>query len=201
MSLQGRCLALLRNGFPGCLQVHAWVVVASVCAFSHAGVAIAQAEHGYFGNLHSHTSYSGGSGTPEDAYKAAKKAGLDFLAITEHNHSQAGNNGDGDDEDLIANDHKLYCGAAPTSLISTAKRVATDKFVAIYRQEVSSIGQGNHVNIFDVDAVVDEAEAPNGSFDKLVNDRLPNHRERGDPAFQSPGGVHGPVCGKGVREG
>lgn len=44
----------------------------------------------YFGNLHSHTSYSDGSGTPENAYRHARDvAGLDFLAITEHNHEWA----------------------------------------------------------------------------------------------------------------
>ena len=40
----------------------------------------------FFGNLHSHTSYSDGSGTPEEAYAHARDvAHLDFLAITEHN--------------------------------------------------------------------------------------------------------------------
>ena len=67
----------------------------------------------YFGNLHSHTSYSDGSSTPDKAYKHAKDAGLDFLAITEHNHSQAGQ---------IATNHSLYSGTASTSLISRAKQ-------------------------------------------------------------------------------
>src|SRR5437016_828310 len=52
-------------------------------------LAWAQAEHVYFGNLHSHTSYSDGSGLPEEAYKHARDAGLDFLFITEHNHRLA----------------------------------------------------------------------------------------------------------------
>ena len=44
----------------------------------------------FFGNLHSHTSYSDGSGTPTDAYLHARDvAGLDFLAITEHNHKNS----------------------------------------------------------------------------------------------------------------
>ena len=39
----------------------------------------------YFGNLHSHTSYSDGEQTPLDAYVYAKDvAGLDFLAVTDH---------------------------------------------------------------------------------------------------------------------
>ena len=43
----------------------------------------------FFGNLHSHTALSDGSGTPAEAYEHARDtAGLDFLAITEHNHAQ-----------------------------------------------------------------------------------------------------------------
>ena len=39
----------------------------------------------YFGDLHSHTTYSDGwEGTPLDAYLAAKAAGADFLATTDH---------------------------------------------------------------------------------------------------------------------
>jgi hypothetical protein len=39
----------------------------------------------YFGNLHSHTRYSDGSGTPRDAYTWARDvAGLDFYAVTDH---------------------------------------------------------------------------------------------------------------------
>ena len=38
----------------------------------------------YFGDLHSHTSYSDGTGLPDDAYAMAKASGADFLAITDH---------------------------------------------------------------------------------------------------------------------
>ncbi|KAF2961485.1 DUF4350 domain-containing protein [Fervidobacterium sp. 2310opik-2] len=37
----------------------------------------------FYGNLHSHTSFSDGRGTPEEAYDYAKKYG-DFLAVTDH---------------------------------------------------------------------------------------------------------------------
>src|SRR5262245_14254422 len=67
----------------------------------------------YFGNLHSHTSYSDGSGTPEDAYRHARfEAHLDFLAITEHNHDKAEQGAAADRRDgiLIATNHDLYNG-------------------------------------------------------------------------------------------
>ncbi|UCE45838.1 MAG: CehA/McbA family metallohydrolase [Methanobacteriota archaeon] len=38
----------------------------------------------YFGDLHTHTNYSDGSGVPEEAYAMAIKAGADFMAITDH---------------------------------------------------------------------------------------------------------------------
>lgn len=41
----------------------------------------------YFGNLHSHTSYSSGQGTPEEALNNAKNKGMDFWALTDHSSS------------------------------------------------------------------------------------------------------------------
>ena len=39
----------------------------------------------YFGNLHAHTSYSDGSGSPADGYRWAKDvAKMDFYAVTDH---------------------------------------------------------------------------------------------------------------------
>lgn len=41
----------------------------------------------YHGDLHNHTSYSDGSGTPDQAFSQARTAGLDFLAISDHSYS------------------------------------------------------------------------------------------------------------------
>jgi len=38
----------------------------------------------YRGQVHSHTDYSDGAGTPEEAYAYAKAAGADFYALTDH---------------------------------------------------------------------------------------------------------------------
>lgn len=38
----------------------------------------------YFGDLHSHSGYSDGQGTPADAYATAKASGIDFFALTDH---------------------------------------------------------------------------------------------------------------------
>jgi hypothetical protein len=58
-----------------------------------AGTASAGGAHDYdlyFGDLHSHTSYSDGTGTPQDAYSAAYAVALagdlDFFGTTDHTH-------------------------------------------------------------------------------------------------------------------
>ena len=88
----------------------------------------------YFGNLHSHTSYSDGSGTPEQAYRHARDvARLDFLAITEHNHAQAEDGASEDRKDglLVGVDHSLYEGPQSNAVVPTAERFTKDgQFVA-----------------------------------------------------------------------
>jgi hypothetical protein len=121
----------------------------------------------FFGTLHSHTSYSDGSGTPDEAFARARDQGLDFLAITEHNHRAGDGKGERRDNRLIGTNSLLYAGGA-TSLVESADRANSSSFVAIYGQEVSTISQGNHINIFDVGAVVDDAAVPNGNVPALL---------------------------------
>lgn len=118
----------------------------------------------YFGNLHAHTSYSDGSGTPKEAYSYARNTGdLDFMAITEHNHAAAGpNSGDRADGKLIATDPSLY-----PKLISDANAATEDgKFVTIYGQEFSTISKGNHTNAFMAKKVIDTT---NGEYETVFS--------------------------------
>jgi trimeric autotransporter adhesin len=104
----------------------------------------------YFGNLHAHTSYSDGSGTPEDAFAQARQH-LDFIAVTEHNHSEA-ERGANDRADglLIADDPSLY-----TRLKHAADAATIDgEFVAFWGQEFSTISKGNHSNVFQAGGVL-----------------------------------------------
>ncbi len=39
----------------------------------------------YFGDLHAHTSFSDGTGTPDEAFAMAIQGGADFMATTDHN--------------------------------------------------------------------------------------------------------------------
>ncbi len=106
----------------------------------------------FFGNLHSHTSLSDGSGIPAEAYAHARdRAGLDFLAITEHNHRNA--------PSQLEDNPELYSGDSRFSLISVANRISQDgRFIALYGQEFSSIGSGNHANVLDVGEVRRKAQ-------------------------------------------
>jgi hypothetical protein len=71
----------------------AWLriaIVAVALTLLMAGTANAAGYHLYFGDLHAHTNYSDGTGTPLQAYSAAKLAGADFFATTDHNHCSYG---------------------------------------------------------------------------------------------------------------
>src|SRR5437867_4478373 len=50
------------------------------------GLQAAESLKVFYGLLHAHTFFSDGQGTPEEAFQAAKAAGLDFFAVTPHNH-------------------------------------------------------------------------------------------------------------------
>ena len=116
----------------------------------------------YFGNLHAHTSFSDGSGTPDEAFEHAADH-LDFLAISEHNHAEA-ERGAGDRTDglLIATKPQLY-----EDLKDAADRHNLDgSFVTLWGQEFSTISKGNHSNVFLVDDVL---TVGNGDYKALYN--------------------------------
>ena len=152
-------------------------LVLLVHAFPAACVGVAQQERVFFGGMHSHTSYSDGSGFPDEAFaRAHNVAHCDFWAITEHNH-----NVDMHPREPrkgmppIGGNHALYghfgelpsSGQAHPSLIAAANAATTDGiFVAIYGQEFSSISSGNHVCVFDVPEVI---VTPNGAFKELLD--------------------------------
>jgi hypothetical protein len=118
----------------------------------------------YVGNLHSHTSFSDGILTPREAYTMAKGNGLDFMAVTEHNHSAAG----GSDGIYLTPDRY-------EELKKTAQEFTRNgEFVAMYGQEFSTISSGNHMNIFEANEIV---RVQNGDFKTLYEKWLPAHPE------------------------
>ncbi len=111
----------------------------------------------YFGQLHSHTNYSDGSGTPDQALTYASKAEqIDFLALTDHSNYF----------DTTAN---LSTFDKPSSGIPSAANpamskweyyksvfdnYATDDFLPIYGFEMTWSGQYGHMNTFNSNGIV-----------------------------------------------
>jgi hypothetical protein len=123
------------------------MIGSSLFSFSElrGAVTATQADQVFFENLHSHSSYSDGLGTPDEAYEHARdaqNAKLDFMALTGHNHAEAlSPDGVG-----IATQPALFKGSDPDSLISTARRLTEDgRFVALngrsFRPSVPAIMQ------------------------------------------------------------
>ncbi len=86
----------------------------------------------YFGNLHSHTAYSDGEQTPADAYAYARFDAitpLDFLAVTDHNHSGAG---------MLLPNYALGMAQANAATVDGS-------FVALYGQEFGLSGGGHAI--------------------------------------------------------
>ncbi|MGY0040085.1 hypothetical protein [Pedobacter sp. NJ-S-72] len=73
-----------------------YLIAAPLTGVQKTGVLDADNLNFYYGNLHSHSSYSDGNKDntnkkPEDDYAFAKNSmKMDFLGISEHNHTQAG---------------------------------------------------------------------------------------------------------------
>jgi hypothetical protein len=151
--------------------IAAWLVLAAPNDIPHD--AFLTSFEVFFGNLHSHTTLSDGSGSPAAAFAHARStAKLDFLAVTEHNHTEADNPkeppvfGAG-----IAVNHALY------SELTSAATNANDNgtFVTLFGQEFSNIKDGNHMNVIGASRVIDEHDdAANGDFKALYGTYLPN---------------------------
>lgn len=98
----------------------------------------------YFGQLHSHTSYSDGAGTCEDAFTHATGVdNLDFLAVTDHSNSfdnaDAASLTDGSMSEEWKEGHEL------------ADKYTTEDFVSIFGYEMTWSNGLGHVNTFNTD--------------------------------------------------
>ena len=95
----------------------------------------------YFGQLHSHTSYSDGAGTAKEAFEHASNVkNLDFLAVTDHSNS-------------FDNEANASIGDGSMSeewkeLAGLAKEYTTDDFVGLYGYEMTWSNGLGHMNTF-----------------------------------------------------
>jgi len=108
----------------------------------------------YYGNLHSHTAYSDGIGTPSQAYQYARdSAEVDILAITDHTHM------------LSASEYSALRSTA-------ASYTQNGVFVAIAGQEHGSLststsGSFGHMNFFEASVLIPQYD--NGGKDYRYN--------------------------------
>jgi LPXTG-motif cell wall-anchored protein len=98
----------------------------------------------YFGQLHSHTNISDGTGTLDEAYTWAKDHGADYYAVTDHSNWF--------DNDIAATLADGSPSKAWTNAQATANKYdKADDFTAIYGYEMTwsgSTGGWGHINTF-----------------------------------------------------
>lgn len=92
----------------------------------------------YFGNFHSHSEYSDGTGLPSGDFAYGDAANcMDFLGISEHNHVAAG---------MALSNWALGRAQAAAATTST--------FLALYGMEWGVISGGGHVIVYGVDKLL-----------------------------------------------
>ena len=104
-----------------------------------ATIATSQASlHYYFGNFHSHSEYSDGTGMPSGDFAFGDTSNcMDFLGISEHNHVSAG---------MSLNNYALG--------LSQAAAATTPSFLAMYGMEWGVISSGGHAVVYGVDKLI-----------------------------------------------
>jgi hypothetical protein len=120
----------------------------------------------YLGNLHSQSNHSDGGAAlgeckggqeplksrygPEAAFAYARGRGLDFLAVSEHNHMYDGSDGTNPDAEAARAKDLYQAGLASAAAFNATK----PGFLALYGMEWGVINNGGHVNIFNSDELL-----------------------------------------------
>ncbi|WP_051226916.1 CehA/McbA family metallohydrolase [Butyrivibrio sp. MC2013] len=119
----------------------------------------------YFGQIHSHTSYSDGSGTCEEAFAHASKVdNLDFLAVTDHSNSL-----DNADSSELAKNVDTADTDEWTMGHSLAKQYTTDDFVAFYGFEMTWSNGLGHMNTFNTPGFQSRTQAAYKTYGTALN--------------------------------
>ena len=99
----------------------------------------------YFGQIHSHTDFSDGAGSCEQAFKHASTevANLDYLAVTDHSNSL-----DHQEDSVISKNVDTAATDEWTRGHELAKQYSTDKFTCIYGYEMTWSNGLGHMNTY-----------------------------------------------------
>ena len=101
----------------------------------------------YFGQLHSHTNFSDGAGSVEEAFQYALNVdNLDFLAVTDHSNSL-----DNASTSKITENVDTDASQEWTLGHTLAKQYSTDDFTCIYGYEMTWSNGLGHMNTFNTE--------------------------------------------------
>ncbi|BCN32265.1 CehA/McbA family metallohydrolase [Anaeromicropila herbilytica] len=117
----------------------------------------------YFGQIHSHTDYSDGAGTCEQAFDYAKNTAkqIDFLAVTDHSNSL-----DNADKASIAD------GSMSNEWVeghNLAKKYTDSTFVGIYAYEMTWSNGLGHMNTFDTPGFQSRTQSQYSTYSTALN--------------------------------
>lgn len=129
-----------------------------------------------YGSLHGHSVYSDGMGKPAEIYAKAREQGLQFTAITDHNHKAARGGVQPGDPRYPGHQKNPTVADAPEAYTETiwAANQATKpgEFVGLSGVEVGTIGKVgstskggvNHINILEVPDFFESVRSPRQGF-------------------------------------
>ena len=143
----------------------------------------------YFGQIHSHTNFSDGSGSPEDAFAYASNVdNLDFFCVTDHSNSLDNasdsdllTNVDTSDEDEWTKGHNL------------AKQYTTDDFTCIYGFEMTWSNGLGHMNTFNTAGFQSRTQTEYSTYSTALTNYYAKLRQAPDSVsmFNHPGTTFG----------
>ena len=144
------------------------------------------------GSLHGHSYYSDGMGTPADIFAKAKADGMDFYAITDHNHLAA-RAGVGSGDPRAGDQAKVpIIASMPSEYASTLSDAAAatepGKFVAIVGVEMGTIGHvggGGHGGGGHGGGGHGDGAGPGGAGDGAGNESITGAADFASPQAES----------------
>ena len=119
----------------------------------------------YFGQVHSHTNYSDGAGTCEEAFQHARNVkNLDFLAVTDHSNSL-----DNEGESDITRNVDKNITDEWTSGHTLAQKYSDDKFTCFYGYEMTWSNGLGHMNTFNTPGFQSRTQTDYKSYATALN--------------------------------
>lgn len=140
----------------------------------------------FFGQLHSHTSYSDGAGTAAEAYEHASNVkNLDFLAVTDHSNSF--DNADG---------ASISDGSMSSEWVEgqgLAEKYTTEEFVGLFGYEMTWSNGLGHMNTFNTPGFQSRTQSEYSTYSTALQNYYATLKTKPDSInqFNHPGTTFG----------